>query len=80
MLKVILKCHGSGDCRRVNLVLAKYDIPILKTTESSWSIDRRITIVVFDYALLNKILFETNQNTLNDVQVVKVKQLKEKKK
>ena len=80
MLKVVLKSRGRNDTRITNLVLAKYSIPILKTKEGCVSTDRFITIVVSDYAVLNDILFESNQNSYWDVQVVKVKQLKEKKK
>lgn len=80
MLKVVLKCNGSYDSRMTNLVLAKYGIPILKTKEQSFGVDRRITIVICDYAVLSDILYELNQNAYWDIQVVKVKQLKEKKK
>ena len=80
MLKVVLKCDGCNDSRMTNLVLAKYGIPILKTKERFLSVERLITIVVCDYAVLNNILFELNQNAYWDIQVVKVKQLKEKKK
>ena len=80
MLKVVLKCDGSHDSRMTNLVLAKYGIPILKTKEPIWSLDRYITIIVCDYAVLSDILYELNQNAYWDIQVVKVKQLKEKKK
>jgi hypothetical protein len=76
MLKVVLKCHGSSDCRSANLVLAKYGVPILKTKESSFNIDRRITIVVSDYAFLNELVFALNQDSHWEVQVVKVKSVK----
>ena len=79
MLKVVLKCHGSSDGRITNLVLAKHGIPILKTKERLCGTDRLITIVVCDYEVLNDILFEMNKDVYWDVQVVKVKQLKEKR-
>jgi hypothetical protein len=80
MLKVVLKCNSSSDCRRANLVLTKYGVPILKTKESSFSVSYRITIVVSDYAFLNEVAFALNQDSYWGVQVVKVKSIKCKEK
>lgn len=78
MLKVVLKCDSSHDCQIVNLVLAKSNILILKTKLSLCDLSTHITIVVSDYTVMNRILFEVNQKTDWDVQVVRVKQAKKK--
>lgn len=80
MLKVVLKCHGSNDYRRANLVLAKYGVPILKTKESPFDVSYRIIIVVSDYSLLNELAFALNQDSYWGVQLVKVKSIKWKEK
>lgn len=76
MLKVVLKCKNSNDCRIVTSVLIKLPVLILKTKESLYDTSRRITFVVSDYTVMNEILFEVSQQTYGDVQVVKVKQTK----
>lgn len=75
MLKAVLKCSSSDDCRIVNMVLAKSNVLILKTKERLCTYTY-ITIVVRNASVINKILFDINLKTTWEVQLVKVKQIK----
>lgn len=80
MLKIVLK-YSCVDNGKVFSVLKRHEVLILKNKDCFFDVlHTRVTFIISDYIELSQMIYELNQYCSFGVQLVKVKEIKEKKK